>query len=183
MIKTLQRKGQTSVTITVMYRLTPLPWLDLHGQGSSSLGLDCPPYSDCALYQYVIASWSRLPGVGSLISLIVTIKHFIVSTHMVPCIPWWTYLVYGLLTLSADAPGVKNQPSCVSKQLRFDKDVGMWEFIKHGWQYDLQKKDEASAIIGIAVVSSTTPSNVQEDTCMLPQQTAKSWWLGSVSHD
>ena len=78
---------------------------------------------------------------------------------------------------------VKNPPSCVSKHARFDKDGGMCEFIKHTQQYDLQKKQEASAIIGGCIVSSTTPSDIQEGTCTLPQQTAKSQQLGSVSRD
>ena len=38
----------------------------------------------------------------------------------------------------------------VTKWLRFDEDMGMWEFIKCVQQYNLQKKEEASADISIA---------------------------------
>ena len=78
--------------------------------------------------------------------------------------------------------GVKNQPLHVSKHARFDEDTSTREFIKCVWQYNLQKKKEVNAIIGAALISATT-SNVQEDAHMLPQQTAKSWQLGSISHD
>ena len=79
-------------------------------------------------------------------------------------------------------PTVKNQPLHVPKCAKIDKDTSMHEFIKCDWQYNLQKR-EASALIGRCIVSSTTPSNIQEDAHTLPQQMAKSQWLGSVSHD
>ena len=63
---------------------------------------------------------------------------------------------------------VKKQPLHVSKHARFEADGGVCEFIKRVWEYNLRKKQEASAIIGRCVVSSTTPSDVQEDTRTLP---------------
>ena len=48
-------------------------------------------------------------------------------------------------------PSVKNQPLHVSKHTRSNEDTSMCKFIKHVQQYDLQKKEEASAIIGVAL--------------------------------
>ena len=55
---------------------------------------------------------------------------------------------------------VKNQPLHVSKHVRFNEDGGMHEFIKRTQQYNLQKMQDASALIGRWIVSATV-TNVQ----------------------
>ena len=47
------------------------------------------------------------------------------------------------------------------KWLQFDKDTSICEFTKHVLQYDLQKKQEASAIIGNAIVHAVSPPTWQ----------------------
>ena len=63
-------------------------------------------------------------------------------------------------------PIVKESPHMPQKQLRFDEDTGVCKFTKCTQQYSLQKRADASAIIGSSIVSDQA-SNVQENTGML----------------
>ena len=99
----------------------PLPWSGLHGQGLSCLirfGLAYRCFTSLAS-SYLRTSLRIVPVClivcvfpspdleGGLIFVIMISKCgmcFIVSTDMVVGIPWWTYHMYGLITLSADVP-------------------------------------------------------------------------------
>ena len=51
---------------------------------------------------------------------------------------------------------------------QFKEDTSMQEFMKCTWQYDLQKRKEASALVGNTIVSAVL-LDIEQDTGMLPQ--------------
>ena len=57
---------------------------------------------------------------------------------------------------------VKNISCMPQKQLQFDKDISVHKFTKHAQQDDLQKKEEASALIGNAVSTYHVPSYIAD---------------------
>ena len=121
--------------------------------------------------KFLVSGW-YFSFIGFVIFILITC----IQSDLKSFLHFWSSQKWPILFNTTSS--VKNQPLHVSKHARFDKDTGMWKLIKHAWQYDLQEKKEVNAIIGAALVSATTPSDVQEDACTLPRLTAKSWQLG-----